>query len=194
MLESMINSNQPTRAEVTDVANAVYQGSDAVMLSEETAMGTYPIETVSIMREIVVNAEQENLIHYSSDVINKINDNRNAIGNAIIAINETINIDAIVVMTESGSTAAVVSQFRPNANLFAMTPHKKVCQRLTLVWGIVSLVTPKFLSTDDMLISAEKILKDKKYVCKDDVFILTSGVPVGVVGSTNMLKIQKVTD
>ena len=194
LLESMIHHPTPTRAEVTDVANAVYQGSDAVMLSEETAMGTYPIEAVSIMREIVVNAEQENLTHYSSDVINKINDNRNAIGNAIIAINESINIDAIVVMTESGSTAAVVSQFRPNANLFAMTPHKKVCQRLTLVWGIVSLVTPKFLSTDDMLISAEKILKDNKYVCKDDVFILTSGVPVGVVGSTNMLKIQKVTD
>ena len=159
MLESMINSNQPTRAEVSDVANAVYQGSDAVMLSEETAMGTYPIETVSIMREIVVNAEQENSTYYSSNVINIINDNRNAIGNAIIAINESINIDAIVVMTESGSTATVVSQFRPNANLFAMTPHKKVCQRLTLVWGIVSLVTPKFLSTDDMLISAEKILK-----------------------------------
>ena len=194
MLESMINSNQPTRAEVTDVANAVYQGSDAVMLSEETAMGTYPIETVSIMREIVVSAEQENSKHYSSNVINNINDNRNAIGNAIIAINESIDIDAIVVMTESGSTATVVSQFRPNANLFAMTPHKKVCQRLTLVWGIVSLVTPKFLSTDDMLISAEKILKNNKYICKDDIFILTSGVPVGVVGSTNMLKIQKVTD
>ena len=196
MLESMINQNQPTRAEVTDVANAVYQGSDAVMLSGETAIGSYPIETVDIMKEIIINAEEEDY-HFKKDKeinINIINDNRCAIGNAIKAINKSIDIDAIVIMTESGSTSVVVSHFRPTASLYALTPHQNICKRLTLIWGVVPIITPKFLSTDDMIVNAEKILKNKNFIKKDDVFILTSGVPVGITGSTNMLKIHKVND
>ena len=193
MLESMIHSNQPTRAEVTDVANAVFQGADAVMLSGETAVGAYPIETVDIMRDIIVNAEEDE--HFKSMIklkTRKFKDNRNAIGSAIKAINKNINIDAIVIMTESGSTSIVVSQFRLNANLYALTPNQNICKKLTLIWGVVSILTPKFLSTDDMIINAEKILMDKKFIKNGDIFILTSGVPVGITGTTNMLKIHQV--
>ena len=193
MLESMIHSNQPTRAEVTDVANAVFQGADAVMLSGETAVGAYPIETVDIMRDIIINAEEDE--HFKSMIklkTRKFKDNRNAIGSAIKAINKNINIDAVVIMTESGSTSIVVSQFRLNANLYALTPNQNICKKLTLIWGVVPILTPKFLSTDDMIINAEKILMDKKFIKNGDIFILTSGVPVGITGTTNMLKIHQV--
>ena len=193
MLESMINNNQPTRAEVTDVANAVYQGADAVMLSGETAVGSYPIETVDIMKEIIINAEEgehfNNMVKFKTK---KSEDNRSAIGSAIKAIDKNINIDAVVIMTESGSTSIVVSQFRLNADLYALTPNQDVCKRLTLIWGIVPILTSKFLSTDDMIINAEKILMDNEFIKNGDVFILTSGVPVGITGSTNMLKIHQV--
>ena len=194
MLESMINNNQPTRAEVTDVANAVYQGADAVMLSGETAIGDYPIETVEIMKEIIINAEQDNLNNLNKISTEKLNDNRNAIGNAIKVINKCIDIDAVVIMTESGLTSIIVSHFRPKANLYALTPNENICKRLTLIWGLVPIISPKFLSTDDMIVGAERILRDKGYIKKDNVFLLTSGVPVGVTGSTNMLKIHKVND
>ena len=95
-------------------------------------------------------------------------------------------------MTESGFTSIVVSQFRLNADLYALTPNQDVCKRLTLIWGIVPILTSKFLSTDDMIINAEKILMDNEFIKNGDVFILTSGVPVGITGSTNMLKIHQV--
>ena len=196
MLESMIHESQPTRAEVTDVANAVYQGSDAVMLSGETAIGEHPVEVVKIMKDIIVNAEDDDYHFNKSEkfLIEKQKDNRTAIGNAIKVISKNIKINAIVIMTESGSTSIVVSHFRPTENLYALTPHQSICKRLTLIWGVVPILTPKFLSTDDMIINAEKILKDKGLIKLDEVFILTSGVPVGITGSTNMLKIHRVTD
>ena len=197
MLESMIYESQPTRAEVTDVANAVYQESDAVMLSGETAVGEHPVEVVKIMKDIIVNSEDDYHHHFNKSdklSIRKEKDNRSAIGDAIKVISKNIKINAIVIMTESGLTSIIVSHFRPNENLYALTPHQSVCKRLTLIWGVVPILTPKFLSTDDMIINAEKILKDKGLIKLDQVFILTSGVPIGITGSTNMLKIHRVTD
>ena len=191
ILESMINNPTPTRAEVNDVANAVYDGVDAVMLSGETAVGEYPIEAVSIMTDIINDVE--NSIDRKVEEVEKVkNDNRIAIGHSVRLISETMDIDGIVVMSESGATARIVSHFRPNVTIYGMSPHTYICNRMALMWGVVPIQTKSFLSTDDMLINAEKILLSKKFLKKGQTFILTAGIPVGISGSTNMIQIQKI--
>ena len=104
----------------------------------------------------------------------------------------SMDIDAIVVMSESGATARIVSHFRPNVNIYGLSPHIYICNRMSLLWGIIPIQTKSYLTTDDMLINAEKILLNKKYMKKGQTFVLTAGVPVGVSGSTNMIQIQKI--
>ena len=194
ILESMIENSTPTRAEVNDVANAVYESVDAVMLSGETAVGKYPIETVKIMKEIILNTEQEvvdnNLSNNMSIQID--GDIRSAIGEAVKLISKHLNVDAIIVMTESGSTGIIVSQYRPLNPIFALTPNKSICSKLSLVWGVIPILTKKFSSTDEMLLESEKLLIKEKYLKYGDTFVLTSGVPVGIEGTTNMLRIHEV--
>ena len=195
ILESMIENPSPTRAEVNDVANAVYESVDAVMLSGETAVGKYPIETVKIMQEIILNTEKEVL---SNNLSNNMSiqidgDIRSAIGEATKSISKHLNVDAIIVMTESGSTGIMVSQYRPFNPIFALTPNKSICSKLSLVWGVVPILTKKFSSTDEMLVESEKLLVKQNYLKCGDTFVLTSGVPVGIKGTTNMLRIHKVS-
>jgi len=194
MLESMIDNSSPTRAEVNDVANAVYEGVDAVMLSGETAVGKYPIQTVKIMHDILLNTEKE---IYGNNDLNKISvqidkDIRSAIGESVKLISKHLNIDAIVVMTESGSTAIIVSHYRPDTNIFALTPNKNICNKLSLIWGVYSILIPEYISTDKMIIGAQKVLIENKLLKYGNTFVLTAGIPIGVTGSTNMLKIHKV--
>ena len=194
MLESMIDNSTPTRAEVNDVANAVYERVDAVMLSGETAIGQYPVQTVNIMRDILLNTEKE---IYGNNDLNKISveideDIRSAIGESVKLISKHLNVDAIVVMTESGSTAIIASHYRPETSLFALTPNKNICNKLSLVWGVYPILIPEYTSTDKMIEGAQKILVDKKLLKYGDMFVLTAGIPVGVIGTTNMLKIHKV--
>ena len=195
MLESMIDSNTPTRAEINDVANAVFEESDAVMLSGETAVGEFPIETVKIMKKIISDVENNNVNNNLDKYEIKLdNDSRSAIGDSVKTISKHMHIDGIVVMTESGSTARVVGHFRPSVNIFAFTPHSNICRQMTLLWGVTPIFMSECLTTDDMLINAEKILLKNEYMNKGDTFILTAGIPIGVSGATNMLKIQKIKD
>ncbi len=191
ILESMIENPTPTRAEVNDVANAVYDAVDAVMLSGETAVGEYPIEAVSIMSDII-NDVEKTIIFKDERVKKTKNDNRNAIGHSVRLISSSMDIDGIVVMSESGATARIVSHFRPNVNIYGLSPHIYICNRMSLLWGVIPIHTKSYLTTDDMLINAEKILLNKKYMKKGQTFVLTAGVPVGVSGSTNMIQIQKI--
>ena len=191
ILDSMVKNPSPTRAEVNDVANAVYDGVDAVMLSEETAAGDYPIESVSIMSDIINDVE--NSMQVKIDNVEKVkNDNRIAIGHSVRLITQSMDIDGIVVMSESGSTARIVSHFRPNVTIYGMSPHKYICNRMALLWGVVPIQTKSFISTDDMIVNAEKLLLDKKFMKKGQTFVLTAGIPIGVSGTTNMLQIQKI--
>ena len=194
MLESMIENSTPTRAEVNDVANAVYQSVDAVMLSGETAVGKYPVDTIKIMREILLNTEEEikkNNVSNTVDIeIDK--DTRSAIGESVKIISQHLNIDAIVVMTESGSTGIIVSHYRPQNNIFALTPHKTICNKLALVWGVYPILTPQYDSTDTMIREAKELLIQNNLLDYGDMFVLTAGVPVGKTSTTNMLKIHKI--
>jgi len=191
ILESMVSNPLPTRAEVNDVANSVYENVDAVMLSGETAVGEFPVETVKMMNDIILNVENENLKYEKIDYKYK-QDSKYAIGKAVSTVSNNLKVDAIVVMTESGSTAKIVSFFRPKISIYALSPHINVCNRLSLLWGVTPIQSQEYLSTDEMLINAEQILLDNKFIRNGQTFVMTAGVPVGISGSTNMFRIQKV--
>ena len=191
ILESMISNPLPTRAEVNDVANSVYENVDAVMLSGETAVGDFPVETVKMMNDIILNVENENLKHEKIEYKYK-QDSKHAIGKAVNTVSNNLKVDAIVVMTESGSTAKIVSFFRPKISIYALSPHLSVCNRLSLLWGVTPIQSQEYLSTDEMLINAEQILLDNNFIRSGQTFVMTAGVPVGISGSTNMFRIQKV--
>ena len=192
MLESMVTKSIPTRAEVNDVANAVFDQVDAVMLSGETAVGEYPVETVKIMSDIILNVENEFSDNVKIDRNKKLDCPRYAIAKAVKTISENLKIDSIVVMTESGATSKLVSYFRPNMNIYSMSPSIEVCNKMSLLWGIISLKVDNYLSTDEMLLNAKKNLLEKEFMKTGQTFVMTAGVPVGITGSTNMLKIEKI--
>ncbi len=191
ILESMIDNSSPTRAEVNDVANSVYDRVDAVMLSGETAIGKYPVEAVSIMSDII-NDVEDTIESKIEQIDNVKNDNRIAIGHSVRLITKSMDIDGIVVMSESGATARIVSHYRPDVIIFGMSPHQKICNRMSLYWGVVPIQTKSFKSTDDMIKNSEKFLLKNKMLKKGQTYILTAGIPIGVSGSTNMIQIQKI--
>ena len=189
----MIENSIPTRAEVNDVASSVYEEVDAVMLSGETAIGEYPVESVSIMSEIIKDVENEMALSKNNEVsIESDSDNRSAIGDAVNIISKHLEVHAIVVMTESGATARVVSHYRPSVNIYGLSPFKYICNRMSLLWGVTPIETDNFLTTDDMLKNIESILVESGYIKNGQTFIFTAGIPLGVSGSTNMLKIHTV--
>ena len=195
MLESMIKSPLPTRAEVSDVASAVYDGSDAIMLSGETAIGEFPLESIRMMKSITLNVEKEIL---ENDQFNRLinvpeTDNpKKAICFSAYQMAKDLSIKAMVVMTESGDTGNTMSSFRPNTPIIAMTPNQNIYRRLSLSWGIIPIKVRKFKSTDQMLAFNKKFLIDMGIIKKGELFIMTAGVPVGITGTTNMIKIESV--
>jgi pyruvate kinase len=195
MLESMINNVNPTRAEVNDIANAIYDGVDAVMLSAETAVGKYPTESVEMMSSIAYTVEADldplNFSRYIPDKVRK-SDRRSSICHAAMNISNDLDIKAIIVMTESGSTAIKMAQYRPNSNIYALCPYPDTCRMLSLIWGVTSIKVKQYTSTDEMISNYISIMKDKKYINKGDKVIVTAGVPIGISGTTNMIKIHVV--
>ena len=195
MLESMISNPLPTRAEVNDVAGAVYDGSDAIMLSGETAVGKFPLEAIRMMKSITLNVEKEIIEHHGfNHLIRTPNKNnpKKSICYSAFQMSEDLSIKVMVVMTESGDTGNTMSSFRPSSIIIAMTPNERVYRRLSLSWGILPVKVRKFRSTDQMLDFNKKFLMDNHIIKKDDMFVMTAGVPVGITGTTNMIKIETV--
>ena len=195
MLESMIHNPHPTRAEVNDIANAIYDGVDAIMLSGETAIGKYPVESVKIMSEIADSVEKDmdwnNFNRYIRQDTKRILDKRSSICHAVMTLSNDLSIRNIIIMTESGQTAIKMAQYRPTAQIYALCAHKVVSQMLSLIWGITPVLVDTFQSTDEMIQNSGKILKDKNYLKKGEKYIITAGAPVGVTGATNMIKIHE---
>jgi len=192
MLDSMQWDPRPTRAEASDVANAILDGTDAIMLSGETAAGKFPVEAVKMMNEIAVRVEpaidRETLFRKQSklDVLT-ITD---AISQSVTNVAEKLDISAIITPTESGHSARMASKYRPRVPIIAITFSKPVLRRLTLVWGVYPVISEKADSTDELLdIAVNKGLETKLFERGSKV-IITAGVPVGVSGTTNMLKVH----
>lgn len=194
MLDSMIRNPRPTRAEANDVANAVLDGSDAIMLSGETASGAYPVEAVKTMAKIA--RAMEGSIDYDELLREKIlmNDRNitNSIGKSTCQIAADINADAIITATTSGGTSRAIAKFRPKNQIIAVTTDEKVRRQLSLTWGVEALLSEKIFSTDEVIANAVDISKEHGYVKSSDTVVLTAGVPVGLAGSTNLIKVQTV--
>lgn len=194
MLDSMIRNPRPTRAEANDVANAVLDGSDATMLSGETASGAYPVEAVKTMAKIARAMEES--IDYGELLREKIlmNDRNitNSIGKSTCQIAADINADAIITATTSGGTSRAIAKFRPKNQIIAVTTDEKVRRQLSLTWGVEALLSEKIFSTDEVIANAVEISKAQGYVKSSDTVVLTAGVPVGLAGSTNLIKVQTV--
>ena len=194
MLESMITSKTPTRAESNDVANAVLDGTDAVMLSAESATGKYPLLAVESMSRIINSVEKtSNMIYYKFEKFKKL---RNKLSESLITtacrLSKQINAKAIVTMTKSGYSAYRVSGSRPKARIYIVTNEKKIGNEVNLVWGIRSIYYNKTENIDSTLENIEKILLDNKHLDKGDKYIITSSMPTHWKGHTNMMKLNVV--
>lgn len=194
MLESMVNNPQPTRAEASDIANAILDGTDAVMLSAETATGKYPVASVATMAEIASTAESYSLssIHpdfFHSTATSSIPD---AIAQAAAQASERTNARVIVAFTQSGSTALLISKYRPSIPIVAFTPHAMVCQKMGLLWGVFPRILRPIASTDRLIEEVEKTLLSEKKVKRGDRIILLMGAPIYKKGATNLLKIHRI--
>lgn len=197
MLESMVHNPRPTRAEANDVANAIFDGTDAIMLSGETAKGSYPVESVKMMATIAETTEA------SIDYIEEMNQNHatlqrsmtNAISYACCATANDLNAACIITVTKSGYTARMVSMFRPLSPIIACTMEEYVWRQLNLVWGCIpTIFSATYDSTDDVFNEAIEKAVERKLAKNGDSVIITAGVPIGVSGTTNTLKVHVVGD
>ena len=193
MLESMVDSPRPTRAEVTDVANAIFDGADAVMLSEETAVGRYPIEAINMMSEVALETEaalpyEEILASKGKNLVTKTDD---AISYAACHTASQLGAAAIVAFTTSGSTARRVAKYRPGVPVLAITPSKLISRQLILSWGVSAFRVPGARKVSQLFAEGATIAREAGIAVDGDLIIITGGVPVGVSGSTNLLKVEK---
>jgi len=194
MLESMVHSPRPTRAEVTDVANAVLDGADVLMLSEETAIGNYPVETVSMMAQIALEAEAslpyEDLLSSKGKDLQPQTDD--AISYAACHTAHQLGAAAIIAFTSSGSTARRVSKYRPGVPILAITPSNQTRRQLSISWGVRAFQIPEASKITTLFARGARVAKRTGLAQDGDLVIITGGVPIGVSGSTNLLKVERV--
>lgn len=196
MLDSMIRNPRPTRAEVADVANAIFDGTDAIMLSGETAAGKYPVEAIETMVNIAGLAENSEE-HMGNKILRShVNGNfiTDAISHATCAAAEDLKAKAILTATSSGYTATMVSRFRPSAPIIAATNEESVARRMILSWGVYPITINYGNNTDEMFEATINGAMDKGFIDNGDLVVITAGIPVGVSGSTNMLKVEVIGD
>lgn len=193
MLESMITNPRPTRAEITDVANAIYDGTSAIMLSGETAAGAHPVEVVRTMALIAETTEEE--IDYVTQfkVFAKDTDKdiTSAISHATVTTAHDLGAKAIITVTKSGSTARMISKHRPQAMIVGCTTSEIVCRQMSMSWGVVPLMCDEKKNTDELFSHAVDVARQNDLVHKGDTVVITAGIPLGISGTTNMLKVEK---
>jgi pyruvate kinase len=195
MLESMILSPTPTRAEASDVANAVVDGCDAVMLSGETSVGKYPLETVQIMDRIIQKVERENVgrIPVLDRKHGRVDDRLSAIGRAACVLAEQMNASAIVVVTRSGQTAQVISSYRPGPRIIAVTDRPKILRRINLLWGVQGVVVDELAGDSDTALRVvQEQLLSSGMVGEGEYTVVLAGQPFFARGSTNFIKVERV--
>ena len=190
MLETMMENNRPKRAETSDIANAVFDGTDAVMLSGETTIGKHPVETVAAMANICGTAEKYAEFNYS-DENERVVDAQSAIADAVVDTTKRLNAKVICAATISGSTARVISNLKPKATVLALVPDEKTGRRLALNWGVYPALLPVCNSTDEVLTKSVACAKDYTELVSGDIVVTTGGFPNNAVSrTTNLMKIE----
>lgn len=196
MLESMTQNPRPTRAEASDVANAIVDGSDAVMLSGETAAGKYPVEAVKMMDRIIREVEQ-NPNHTRLTVNGRQQSQRtfpNVVARSATVAAGELNVRGIVAFTESGRTAFLLTSFRPEREIIACSPHQEVVHKLALCWGITPVLIGAMETTDEMILAVERLLRKEKMASPGDELIIVMGTPPGARAETNLIKLHRLGD
>ncbi|MGA8941258.1 MAG: pyruvate kinase, partial [Thermoactinomyces sp.] len=192
MLDSMQRNPRPTRAETSDVANAILDGTDAIMLSGETAAGKYPAESVSTMARIAIRTEAS--LRYKERFQQKIREMSQtiteSISQAVVQTSYTLECSAILTSTRSGYTARMVSKYRPKTPIIAVTPNESTLRKLLLVWGVYPVKGANASTTDEMFTSAISTSLENNYVKQGDLVVITAGIPVGESGKTNLMKVH----
>ena len=189
MLESMIHNPRPTRAEISDVANAVYDGTSAVMLSGETAAGSYPVQSVDAMARIVAQAETH--IEYIQTIDDfEIETTAEALSHSAATLAKDLNASAIVVCTRTGGTARKVSRFRPNINIIGITTDIHAYRQLALSWGVLPVITDEYTSIDILFYFAKQIALKSGLVKKGETIVITGGTPNGKSGNSNLINVE----
>ncbi len=192
MLDSMMKNPRPTRAEATDVANAIYDGTSAIMLSGETAAGLYPVESLETMVKIAERAEED--INYRNRFSQNSEfgkpDVTTAISHATCTTSMDLDASAIITVTSSGRTAYMISKYKPDCPIIGCTSNACVWRQLNLAWGVIPLIIPEYQNTRDLFNSSVVAANKAGYVEKGEIVVLTAGVPIGITGTTNILKVQ----
>jgi len=192
ILDSMTDRPIPTRAEVSDIANAILDGADALMVTGETAMGKFPEKVIKVLTRVI--EETESSINYQDYYIARGKKHLNtaqAISHASCSVAYDQNIKILITMTHSGSTARMVSRYRPAARIIAMTPIKEISRQLSIVWGITAIVINEYNSSREVQEVVNAVLSREKILKKGEKYVITGGVPVGVPGTTNYLSVFK---
>jgi len=194
MLDSMIRNPRPTRAEASDIANAIFDGTDAIMLSGESANGDYPLEAALTMAKIAIEAESniDFRVALNERKYVSLNNISNAISLATCTTADELNVSAIITATQSGHTARMVSKYRPRCPIIAVTPSKQVARSLSINFGLQSIVSVELTSTDELVADAVEKCLNAGYIKKGDIVIIAAGIPVGQSGTTNTMKILEV--
>ncbi len=193
MLESMIQNPRPTRAEVSDVANAIYDSTSAVMLSGETAVGRYPVETVKMMKSIILESEKEfdYRTFFYQNTRKVVYDISSSVALATVNTAYSLNAKAVFVFTSSGFTARLLSRFRPEIPIFALTPTKESYHRMALLWGVVPVPPYQATNMQEAFMKVSDFVRELDLVKKGDFILITAGSPFGISGSTNMMVVEK---
>ncbi len=196
MLESMIENDRPTRAEVTDVANAILDGSDAVMLSGETAIGKHPALVVRTMAKIAVRSEQEHIMGEGVSIDDELTltDTTAAVGQSAVKLAQTLGVDAILSFTRSGATARMVSRFRPSIPIVAVCPTAETFGKLTVSWGVQPVLARPYETIDDMIDTAYTSALDAGYLTRGNRVVITAGIAPLSTGRTNLILFGEVSD
>ncbi len=194
MLESMIENNTATRAEINDIATAIFQGADTVMLSAEAAIGKFPSQAVSTMAETILSTEKykrEHIEDFKNSIVSE-NDPVKSILRSVKNIAYNQNVKAIIVFSNSGKSAKLVSAMRPAAKIITISPNINICRQVSLLWGVQSKNSRDANGWKDMMSISREIIKKLKFINKNDFVIITAGLPFGKAGMTNMIRLYKV--
>jgi len=191
LLETMIKSPTPTRAEISDIANAIFDGTDALLVTGETAIGKFPQKVIEVLNKVIIETERtidfNNMLqpigheHYTAD----------AISHATCQIANDMNIGVILSLTHSGSTARMIARYKPSADIIALTPVEKTYRQLSIIWGVTPKMIKEYSNSDDIPTVSAKFINDNDILVSGDRYVVTGGVPVGVAGTTNYLFVQK---
>ncbi|MBT4555220.1 MAG: pyruvate kinase, partial [Candidatus Marinimicrobia bacterium] len=192
ILDSMTERPVPTRAEVSDIANAILDGADALMVTGETAMGDFPEKVIDVLTRVI--GEIESAINYRDFAVSRGQNRLNtakAISHAACTVARDQEIKILITMTHSGSTARMTSRYRPAARIIAMTPKEKTCRQLSIVWGVTPFLIREYTSSDEIADVANEILTRENLLSDGEKYVITGGVPVGIPGTTNYLSVLK---